>query len=78
MLTEEQMKTVASVFGEYRQVLVELNFPGVPISPDYHLLDKERDLMALLAEQELPLEVRLIPAMEIGSTDGEVFFRISK
>jgi hypothetical protein len=76
MLTAEQTKAVALVFGEYRQVLVELNFPGIPISPDYHLLDNEDDLMALLAEQKPPLEVRLIPATEIGRTDGEAFFRI--
>jgi len=77
-LTTDQKTAISSVFGEYRQVFVELDFPGQPISSDWRLLDDEEDLIDLLTQQSFPVAVRLVPAQEIGKTDGETGFLLER
>ena len=70
-LTEDQRRAVSAAFEGNRDVLVELNFHGFPVAADYHLLDDEDDMLALLEKQDRPVQVRMIPAAEIGTVDEE-------
>jgi hypothetical protein len=73
--TNETKAAVASLFDNTPPVLVEVRFPNTATAPDWHLLDEEEELEALLGQLATGSEVRLSSVWDLKNTKGDIRLR---
>jgi hypothetical protein len=68
----ESCAAVAQLFAQSAPVLVEVRFPNMATSPDWHLLDDEEELDALLERVGPQAELYLNSVWDLSNPKGPV------
>ncbi len=73
--TDPARAEVAALFADKPPVLVEVRFPHMGTSPDWHLCEEEADLDLILDRLGPGVEVRLSSVWDLKNASGPVVVR---
>jgi hypothetical protein len=73
--TVEARSAIAKLFANAPPVLVEVRFPNMATSPDWHLLEDEEQLKQLLERLGPGVELHLSSVWDLKNPKGDICLR---